>query len=78
MGTVIAGLGLWLVIYMMARGLQRRSRRAVAGGRAGASPSTVSRNPSRMTGPKWEQDAPYPECFDDLNADLYNDLEDDL
>lgn len=37
--------------------------------KAGASASTVSRNPhprsSRKTGPSWEQDVPYPECFEE-------------
>jgi len=53
-GPVVIGLIEWAVIFLIIGWAVRRARR-----------STVSGNPGRKTGPKWEQDKPLPECFEE-------------
>lgn len=56
-------LVLWLISLRLAKwGRNYQARHGLSG-------SGVSRN---QTGPKWEQDEPYNECFD------YNEIGDDL
>lgn len=67
------GVLIWLVIFYPVwsprmnwiRAKQGYHRRQAEKRKAGATRSTsrVSRN--RQTGPKWEQDVPYPECFEE-------------
>lgn len=50
------------VVVLLVLGFIARSRQD-----AGASASTVSRNPKPKIGSKWEQDAPMAECFVDMS-----------
>lgn len=59
-GEVI-GLLMWVGLFYLAWRARRKHRQ-----RAGARSSTVSRNPDN---PKWQQDAPMPECFDEMDEE---------
>ncbi len=70
MNTLFWLVVLWLVLRRLAKwGHRYRAKHGLDGARSSTAPNkAVSRNP--QSGPKWEQDAPMPECFDEQEDDL--------
>lgn len=56
--SIITGFVLWALLFFL-MWLGGRAQRSLDRARE------VSRNKARHSGPSWEQDAPFPECFQD-------------